>query len=129
MAGTHIIADFWFGKQVEDAKELHAMFIKAAKAAGATLLKVSIHAFSPHGITGTALLSESHIMLHTWPEINYTALDVFTCGKANPRKAIRYFQRTLKPTRAVIQTILRGEKKQFLAGARKAAKTSAKKKT
>nr|MCH9714848.1 adenosylmethionine decarboxylase [Cyanobacteriota bacterium] len=52
----------------------------AAKRAGATLLNLITHRFEPQGVTGLALLAESHISIHTWPESGYAAVDVFTCG-------------------------------------------------
>ncbi|MFM8543765.1 MAG: adenosylmethionine decarboxylase, partial [Vulcanococcus sp.] len=52
----------------------------AAKRAGATLLNLITHRFDPQGVTGLALLAESHISIHTWPESGYAAVDVFTCG-------------------------------------------------
>jgi S-adenosylmethionine decarboxylase len=52
----------------------------AARQAGATLLNLITHRFQPQGVTGLALLAESHISIHTWPESGYAAVDVFTCG-------------------------------------------------
>jgi S-adenosylmethionine decarboxylase proenzyme len=60
----------------------------AAKRAGATLLNLITHRFEPQGVTGLALLAESHISIHTWPESGYAAVDVFTCGDHTmPEKA------------------------------------------
>jgi S-adenosylmethionine decarboxylase len=57
----------------------------AAIASGATVLKTVSHKFDPQGITAICLLSESHISIHTWPEEGKAALDVYTCGTANPK--------------------------------------------
>lgn len=80
-AGIHLIAEFWYGKIIEKPKELERILITAAKKAKNIPLKVSIHKFAPQGITGVVLLAESHIALHSWPELNYLAIDIFTCGE------------------------------------------------
>ncbi len=107
-AGTHMVADFWGAKEIMTEKELSELLLGAAKEAGAYPLQTAIHRFEPRGITGAVILSESHIALHTWPERDYTAIDVFTCGKADPRRAIAYFERILKPVRTEIRTMRRG---------------------
>lgn len=61
----------------------------AAEAAGATILQVSEHQFSPHGVTLVLLLAESHLSIHTWPESGHAAVDVFTCGSStDPEQAV-----------------------------------------
>lgn len=110
--GTHIVADFWFGESIEKVETLKKLLLKAAKEANNTPLKVSIHKFSPRGITGVLLLSESHITFHTWPEIGYVAIDIFTCGKrAKPQKALQFFRKILKPKYLSIKTLKRGKAK------------------
>jgi len=65
--------------------------VGAAHAANATLLDVSTHLFEPQGVTGFVLLAESHISIHTWPELGYAAVDVYTCGTSTiPEKACEY---------------------------------------
>ena len=109
-AGTHVVADFWNGKIIENEKELEQLLKGAAKAAKSQALQVSIHKFVPQGITGVILLAESHIAVHTWPEINYIAIDIFTCGKeARPKGALKYIQEYLKPERVKIQEMKRGK--------------------
>ena len=61
-----------------------------------TLLDISAHKFQPQGVTIVALLSESHISIHTWPENGSAALDVFTCGDTNPETAMQYMVEKLK---------------------------------
>lgn len=109
-AGTHVVADFWNGKLIEDKKELEQLLYGAAKAAKSQALQLSIYKFAPHGITGVILLAESHIALHTWPEINYIAIDIFTCGKqARPKDALLYFKKHLNPKRVEVTEMKRGE--------------------
>lgn len=107
-----MLAEFWNGKIIESPKEIKKILIKAAKKSGNTPLKVSIHKFLPRGITGVVLLAESHIALHSWPEIGYLAIDIFTCGeKAVPKKAIEYFKKEFRPKKIEIKEIKRGRTK------------------
>ena len=108
-AGIHLLADFWYGKIIEDKKELKEILVKAAKEAKATPLKVEVHSFLPQGITGVVLLAESHIALHSWPEFNYLAVDIFTCGdKSVPDKALKYLKEKFEPKKIEIKKIERG---------------------
>jgi S-adenosylmethionine decarboxylase len=77
--------------KLNDEAFVREALIEAAEVAGATLLEVRTHAFSPQGITGFALLAESHISIHTWPECEFAAVDAFTCGETtDPEKACNY---------------------------------------
>jgi S-adenosylmethionine decarboxylase len=108
--GTHFVADFWNGRIIEDEKELQDLLIEAVKEAKCVPLKSAIHKFSPQGITGVMVLSESHLSIHTWPERNYIAIDVFTCGNtAEPEKAIEYLRTKLNPKKVKIRKIKRGK--------------------
>ncbi|MBI1984778.1 MAG: adenosylmethionine decarboxylase [Candidatus Wildermuthbacteria bacterium] len=108
-AGTHIIADFWFARQVKSEKELKGVLLKAAQKARSTPLKVSTHAFHPQGITGVVLLAESHIALHSWPELEYIAADIFTCGtNMKPKLALEFLKKNLKPKKVIMEEIKRG---------------------
>ncbi len=107
--GIHLIIEFWGGKTIESPKKFEAILIEAAKKAKATPLQVHTHKFMPQGITGVVLLSESHITFHSWPEIKYLALDIFTCGKkSKPYKALEYLKEELKPKNVQVVEIRRG---------------------
>ena len=90
--GRHCILELY---QCDHAKLNDEAFIRttitsSAKIAGATLINLVTHSFKPQGVTGLALLAESHISIHTWPEIGYAAIDVFTCGDHTmPEKACK----------------------------------------
>ena len=92
--GRHCILELY---QCDNAKLNDEAFIRttltsSAKIAGATLINLVTHSFKPQGVTGLALLAESHISIHTWPEIGYAAIDVFTCGDHTmPEKACKLF--------------------------------------
>lgn len=66
--------------RLDDEQVVRAAITNAALRAGATLLNLISHRFEPHGVTALALLAESHISIHSWPESGYAAVDVFTCG-------------------------------------------------
>lgn len=108
-AGIHLIAEFWGGKIIEDAKKIKDILLKTAKVSHNTLLSVKIHKFSPQGITGFILLAESHIAIHTWPEMNYVAIDIFSCGtKGEPRKGLKYLKKVFQPKKVQVREIKRG---------------------
>ncbi|MBZ9569454.1 adenosylmethionine decarboxylase [Patescibacteria group bacterium] len=108
-AGIHLIAEFWNGKIIENPKEIENILVEAVKKSKNTPLQVAIQKFSPQGITGVVLLAESHIALHAWPEINYLAIDIFTCGdKAMPHKALEYLKKKFQPKKIKVQEIKRG---------------------
>jgi S-adenosylmethionine decarboxylase len=81
----------------------------ASTAAGATLLNIFLHEFpSSGGITGVALLAESHMSIHTWPEKEYAAIDIFMCGRADPELALNVLILQLRPTHTFIEHLVRG---------------------
>ena len=80
-AGAHLIVDLWDAERLDDIGHIEATLKDCVEAAGATLLHIHLHHFTPnHGVSGVAVLAESHISIHTWPERGYAALDVFMCG-------------------------------------------------
>lgn len=79
--GRHLIADLHGCSGLADIDLIDRALRDAATAAGATVLEVRLHGFGPgHGVTGMALLAESHISIHSWPEHGYAAIDIFLCG-------------------------------------------------
>jgi S-adenosylmethionine decarboxylase len=109
-AGIHLIVEFWQGKKINSSKKVEQLLLSAVKKAKSTPLKIIIHKFEPQGITGVVLLAESHLALHTWPEIDYIALDIFTCGdKSRPYKALDYLKKELKPKKVEITEVKRGK--------------------
>ncbi len=109
-AGTHLLIEFWGSNVPQEPKNLERVLKKAALEANTDPLKTAIHKFEPQGITGVVILSESHISLHYWPEIGYTSLDVFTCGKkSKPYKALEYLKKAFTPQRVEVQEIKRGK--------------------
>jgi len=108
-AGSHLIIDLWEAEGLDDRDRIEQALIDAVKAAGATLLHIHLHTFSDGGgVSGVAVLAESHISVHTWPEKGYAAFDVFMCGDADPRKALGVFKAAFNPGRIVIGEHKRG---------------------
>ena len=90
--GRHCILELYQcdHSKLNDEAFIRTTITSSAKIAGATLINLVTHSFKPQGVTGLALLAESHISIHTWPEIGYAAIDVFTCGDHTmPEKACK----------------------------------------
>lgn len=108
-AGAHLIVDIWDAHRLDDIDHIEAALREAVDAAGATLLHIHLHHFTPNGgVSGVAVLAESHISIHSWPEIGYAALDVFMCGHANPHAVVPVLRKAFRPSRVQISEQLRG---------------------
>lgn len=108
-AGTHIIIDLWGAQHLDDLELMERTLLNAVDVCGATLLHIHLHHFTPNGgISGVAVLAESHISVHTWPERDFAAFDVFMCGDTEPEKIIPVLRDALKPTSINISEHLRG---------------------
>lgn len=111
-AGTHLIVDLWGAGRLNDLAHVEQALREAVDAAGATLLHIHLHHFTPNGgISGVAVLAESHISIHTWPERSYAALDVFMCGDAEPQRTIPVLDRAFRPSRIEVDELRRGRVK------------------
>ena len=108
-AGHHLIIDLWEAEGLDDKERIEAAMRDAVEAAGATLLHIHLHTFEPNGgVSGVAVLAESHISVHTWPEKGYAAFDVFMCGNAEPKKTLPVLQQAFSPKRTVLGCHKRG---------------------
>src|SRR3954465_4085734 len=108
-AGSHVIIDLWEAKGLDDRERIETALIDAVNEAARTLLHIHLHKFEEGGgISGGAVLAESHISVHTWPEKGFAAFDVFRCGDAEPRKALEVFKRAFEPGRVVVGEHKRG---------------------
>lgn len=81
--GRHNILEFYGcnNNKLNDKDFLENLFVDAAKQSGATVINSNFHNFNPQGISGFVIIAESHFSVHSWPEIGYAAVDIFTCGK------------------------------------------------
>jgi len=108
-AGTHLIIDLWGCERLDDIDHIDAAMRESVEAADATLLHIHLHHFTPNdGVSGVAVLAESHISVHTWPECGYAAFDVFMCGEARPNEAVAVLERFFRPSRVEVSEHLRG---------------------
>lgn len=108
-AGAHLLIDIWGASRLDDPAHIDAALCKAALAAGATILHSHFHHFTPNGgVSGVVVLAESHISIHTWPERDFAAVDIFMCGECNPHDAIPILQGAFSPSRMDIDEQRRG---------------------
>jgi len=95
-------------EKLNDESFLRCTLTRAAKFARATVLNLMSNKFEPQGVTAIALLAESHISIHTWPESNYSAVDIFTCGQNMlPELASKYLIEALKAEEHSLRVIER----------------------
>jgi S-adenosylmethionine decarboxylase len=107
-AGVHLIIDLHGAVGLDDIDLIDATLRRCVSAAQATLLHLHLHHFHPNGVSGVAVLAESHISIHTWPDLGYAALDVFMCGKAEPDACIPILRAAFKARRVTVNELLRG---------------------
>jgi len=97
-AGTHLLVDLWGASNLCDPGHIDRALREAAEAAGATVLHGHFHHFSPNGgVSGVLVLAESHISIHTWPERDFAAVDIFMCGACNPWHGLPALKAAFQP--------------------------------
>lgn len=107
--GQHIIVDIFESSNLTGQKNIEDMMIACANAANATILKTHLHPFELNeGVSGMIILAESHISIHTWPEYNFAAMDIFMCGDAQPELCLPVIKTWFKPKEIVVNDITRG---------------------
>ncbi len=109
--GRHLLVEMWDCNReiLDNAEKITQIMCDAANDAGATVVKSIHHEFDPPGITAVAILSESHISVHTWPIEGYVAVDIFTCGTvADPQLAIKRLLNDFEPKEHTSVEIKRG---------------------
>ena len=108
-AGMHLLVDLWGASNLGDPALIDAALRDAAIRAGATILHSHFHHFTPNGgVSGVVVLAESHISIHTWPERNFAAVDIFMCGACNPHDAIPVLRAAFHPERVDLDEQRRG---------------------
>ncbi len=108
-AGTHILLDCWGASNLDNIDLIENALREAVDICGATLLHIHLHHFTPNaGVSGVAVLAESHISIHTWPERGYAALDIFMCGDTHPEKAIPVLEKAFDAKEITVNTLQRG---------------------
>ncbi|MGQ4832273.1 MAG: adenosylmethionine decarboxylase [Candidatus Asgardarchaeia archaeon] len=109
--GWHVVAelnglDF---EMLNDAEYLEDLLLRASKHAGLTVLSTHVHRYDPQGVTVLVIIAESHLMIHTWPEYGYAAIDIFTCkDEKSTWDAYHYIVNELRPSHAQVMMLKRG---------------------
>jgi len=109
--GRHILAEFYGCPEVilGDLEQIKQSMKAAALEAGAEVRETVFHQFSPQGVSGVVVISESHLAIHTWPEFGYAAVDVFTCGQTvNPWVSCDYLKQAFSARNMSAREIKRG---------------------
>lgn len=117
MDGIHLLGE-WYGcppdtPEFTCAAPLRDLCVSAARDAGLTVVGERFFQFEPQGVTGTVLLAESHIAIHTWPEAGFVTVDVYVCNyttdnSAKAEQVFRALEKALRPARTRFQAIRRG---------------------
>jgi len=112
LPGKHLLLDLWGCRRLTDLEFIKQGLEAAAIACDATILESKFHSFGEGGgVTGVAILAESHISIHTWPEIDFAALDVFMCGTCDPHKAVDVFKKHFSPQEIKVTEYERGRQR------------------
>ncbi|NTB87844.1 adenosylmethionine decarboxylase [Agrobacterium tumefaciens] len=106
--GSHYIGEIFGAVGMNDPDFVEATLRKCAVSAGATILHSNMHHFPSGGVTGIVVLSESHISIHSWPEHDYAAIDIFMCGNARISEAVKVIESDFMPKHMAGKTLLRG---------------------
>jgi S-adenosylmethionine decarboxylase len=109
--GKSLLIEFFNcdSKILDDLKGLETILLESARISGATIIKSVFHQFSPHGVSGVVVIAESHFSIHTWPEYNYCAIDIFTCGESiDSDKAAQFLKQALGAQSLSVVDIKRG---------------------
>ena len=108
-AGEHYILDIWgFDTSLRDV-DFDVILMKASEIAKAKKLYSHIHKFNDGGLSGVAVLEESHISFHTWPEREYVAFDIFMCGDTKPNLAVELIKKEIKAVKSNLKVFKRGQ--------------------
>ncbi len=109
--GRHVLAEIYDCdfEVLNDIKKVEEIMVNAALEAGAEVREIAFHKFSPQGVSGVVVISESHLAIHTWPELGYAAVDVFTCGDTvNPWDSCNYLVDKFKAGHMTATEVKRG---------------------
>jgi len=108
--GRHIILEMWGCSNLNSIDAAERALREMVVALDVNLLDLKVYPFSPVGVTGIAIVSESHLVIHTWPEYGYAAVDIFTCGAPrDPNDALGVLRQYFQPDRVQVMEINRGQ--------------------
>ena len=109
--GQHVLAEFFDCDPniLNSLDKVEKYMVDAALECGATIVQKCFHMFNPYGVSGVVIISESHLAIHTWPELGYAAVDLFTCGpKCDPKVAYEYLKKKFDSKKASFTQLKRG---------------------
>ena len=109
--GRHVLAEFFEcdPNVLNNPTLVEKYMLDAALECGATVVQKCFHLFNPHGVSGVVIISESHLAIHTWPELGYAAVDLFTCGeKCDPKVAYEFLKKCFNSKDASYSQLNRG---------------------
>ncbi|MDD3436497.1 MAG: adenosylmethionine decarboxylase [Candidatus Gastranaerophilales bacterium] len=109
--GQHVLAEFFECDPniLNNVSMVEKSMIEAALECGATVVQKCFHMFNPYGVSGVVIIAESHLAIHTWPELGYAAVDLFTCGdKCDPKISYEYLKKKFNSKNASFQELKRG---------------------
>ncbi len=109
--GRHILAEIYGCDEdiLNSEDQIEKILVDAAIITGADVRETVFHKFSPQGVSGVVIISESHLTIHTWPELGYAAVDVFTCGdRVNPWDACNYITEKFHASHITATEVKRG---------------------
>ena len=108
--GRHLIAEYYGCNPgiLNDVDAIRTQMLAAADAVTVTVIGEVFHRYAPQGVSGTVLIAESHLSVHTWPESGYAAVDIFTCGDLDPRPGFELLARELRAESVRVKEIIRG---------------------
>ncbi|MFH1823735.1 MAG: adenosylmethionine decarboxylase [Candidatus Firestonebacteria bacterium] len=109
--GRHVLAEMYdcHHEILNNQEEIKDILIKGAEEANATVVETVVHKFNPYGLSGVVVIAESHLSIHTWPEYNFAALDLFTCGEViDPWVAFEYIAKRLQAQNYTTMEVKRG---------------------
>lgn len=109
--GQHVLAEFFECDPniLNNIDKVEKYMVDAALECGATIVQKCFHMFNPHGVSGVVIISESHLAIHTWPELGYAAVDLFTCGdKCDPKVAYEFLKKKFNSGNANFTELKRG---------------------
>lgn len=109
--GEHYIIELFEcnGAALDDLEKVKGTLLQAANIAGATILDDKFHKFAPQGVSGVVVIAESHLSIHTWPELGYAALDLFTCSRnMDIHKALNLLREVFEPGDMDVRFLQRG---------------------
>lgn len=108
--GRHIILELYDcpAELLKAPEQAEKFLLEAAELMEATVVNAQFHAFSPYGVSGVVVIQESHLTIHTWPEYQYAAIDIFTCGALKLEASIDYLRQAFQAKKYWQRELARG---------------------